>query len=117
MVNGKGLYLLAGFTGKCDPPRTVLKYPLTEGDTWKEMYKQGGLSTESTTTVRKPEVLELGAGKFKAFPVDTVIKQGEATTTATTWYVQGTGIVKMHVTNPSDPGTITLELLKVTPAR
>jgi hypothetical protein len=117
MVDQTGLYLLSGFAGKCEPPRTVLKYPLKAGDSWKEKFKEGGVNTESTATVRKPEMLELQAGKFKAFPVDTVIKQGEAIATATTWYAQGTGIVKMHVTNAPTPATITLELLKVTPAK
>ena len=114
MADENGLYLLAGFAGKCDPPRTVLRYPLKPGDTWSEKYKEGGIVRELTAKVRKPELLELGGGKFNAFPVDTVIKAGTDTSTATTWFAEGIGIVKMHVTNAPKPATITLELLKVT---
>jgi len=113
----KGLYMNAMAGEKCDPPRTVLKYPLKAGDTWTQKFKEGDKDAEGKTTVREPETIEVPAGKFKAFPVDTVIKTGDDTATATTWYAEGVGIVKMIVKSTPEPLAITLELKKFTPGK
>jgi hypothetical protein len=41
MVTEKGLFLVAGANGKCDPPLQLLKYPIKAGDTWAQSYKEG----------------------------------------------------------------------------
>ena len=116
-VDDKGLYLLSGIGGKYDPPRTVLRFPIKAGDSWTEKYKEGDAETVAKSIVRETETIEVPAGKFRAYPVDTVISAGGVTVTGTTWYAERVGIVKMHLTFAPRPLTTTLELTQFTPGK
>lgn len=115
--DGKGYYLLAGPTGKYDPPRTVLKYPVKAKASWTEMYTAGGEDTTAKTTVGEPAKVRVPAGAYRAVPVETVITAGGQTTTATTWYAEGIGCVKMAATTRPDGPALALELTKFTPGK
>jgi hypothetical protein len=91
----KGVYLHAGPGGKYEPPATTLKYPLRSGATWAERYKVGGVEATAKATVGDPVEVLVGAGWYRAFPVETVITSGGQTAIATTWYAEGVGIVRM----------------------
>lgn len=110
----KGLYLHAGPGGKYDPPATTLKYPPRSGDTWSEKYKVGGEETTAKTTIGDLVEVRVAAGQYKAFPVNTVITSGGQTTTATTWYAEGIGVVKMESMSTPKALNMTLDLRKFT---
>jgi len=114
-TDDRGVYLHGVHNRTLDPPRTVLRFPVKAGDTWTEKYKDGDTPTEARSTVGDPETVTVPAGKFRAVPVETVIRTAASRNTSTTWYVDGIGVVKMTASLDQQP--ITVELVKFTPGK
>jgi hypothetical protein len=108
MLDVGGLHLLSGITGKLDPFRTVLKYPVRSGESWTNKYLEVGMETECKSTVLQPETVTVAGGTFVAFPVTSVITVGDSISTGTEWFAESVGIVKLAVKGPG--ATIELEL-------
>lgn len=94
-LTGNGLELNE-FNGlKHDPPRTILRFPIKAGDDWVQKLKTGTDDEGWTVAVKESEEIKVPAGKFKATPVQTIAESKRQKLTATTWYAEGIGMVKM----------------------
>jgi hypothetical protein len=76
-----------------DPPLTLMKYPIKEGETWTTQTKVSGQELKIETTVGKWEEVEVPAGKFKAIPVLIVTKEAGNTISAKYWFAANVGVV------------------------
>jgi len=102
------------FSGqKLETPILAVKYPLKEGMKWSEKGKIQGAEFTVDFECKKKEEVTVAAGKFKAFPVEVVIKSGGETSRITNWYAEGVGAVKVQT--DVDGRIITQELKHFTP--
>jgi hypothetical protein len=97
-----------------DPPVILLKFGLTDEESWKTKSKVGGAVVEGTFTLKGVEAITVAAGKY-----DAVLVEGEAdlagTATTTKWWLaEGVGIVKLSYTIAGSE-SVPLELKKYTP--
>ena len=78
----------------CDPPRTLLKYPLKKGDVWDSGDKMFGVALKIRN--EGEEEIKVPAGTFMCWKIATVAEEGEKSMTlATQWFAPGMGLVKM----------------------
>jgi len=98
---------------------TLLKYPVKPRDTWTEKFQIKEKDLVALSTVKEPEEVKVPAGTFKAVPVETgvLIGEGEESFGLTTWYADGTGVVKQKVVLGNNALTVTLQLKKFTPGK
>ena len=71
-----------------DPPYTVVRTDMKEGDKWEVSGGVGG-----TRTVGKPEKIAVPAGTFTAFPISVTRAEGRVAD-AVVWYADGVGLVR-----------------------
>jgi hypothetical protein len=99
-ISEKGVFQTEALGKAVDPPRCVLKLPVTKGQKWEESSKEDGLEIKTTYTAFGPEDVEVPAGKFKAIRVEleTVFTSPNGTKSVghrlTEWYAPGVGCIK-----------------------
>lgn len=106
--------LAFGFT-RLPTPVTMLKFPVTPGDSWTEKIIIRNSEIEVRTTVREPEELKLPAGAFRAVPVVMEYTFADQKARLTNWYADGVGVVKQMIERPDLK--VVSELKKFTPAK
>lgn len=88
-------YVKAGTKADFQPPRQLLKNPLTNGDTWSWKGKgMMGLDVDESSQASGPETVSVPAGTFEAMKVTSKVVQGGASVSKTYWYAPGVGLVK-----------------------
>lgn len=96
-------------------PVTMLKFPVTPGDSWTEKITIVNSEVEVRTTVREAEELKLPAGTFKAVPVVMEYTFADQKIKLTNWYADGVGIVKQMIERPDRK--VVSELRQFIPAK
>jgi hypothetical protein len=96
-------------------PVLMLKLPYKEGTTWTAERPgpsgAGGPKAKVTYTMGKEEEVEVAAGKYKAFRLESEAESGGQTRKQTDWYAAGVGLVKTVM-----PGGV-IELKEFTPGK
>ena len=98
---------------------TLLKYPVKPRDTWTDKFQLKEKDVLALSTVKETEEVKVPAGTFQAVPVETgvIIGEGEESFGITTWYADGTGVVKQKVVLGNNACVVTLQLKKFTPGK
>src|SRR5262249_27108126 len=85
------------FLHKIEPPLCLLKYPVTEGQTWRAKSTINGVGFLTICTVGKWEQVEVPAGKFKAIKVRVEYEENAAPFSMEHWFAADVGLVMSKV--------------------
>ncbi len=96
LVNKKGVFLLEEVGQAYDPPWCIFKAPAAPGEKWDtDTFRAGLGKMTDTRTPGKPAVLDLGAGKVTAVPVEVTNRSydggAEGARKRTYWWAAGIG--------------------------
>ncbi|HJZ55477.1 MAG TPA: hypothetical protein VKE74_10985 [Gemmataceae bacterium] len=96
---------------------TLLKYPVKPRDTWTEKFQIKDQDIIALSSVKEAEEVKVPAGTFQAVAVETGVLAGEGKDSLgiTTWYANGTGMVKMKLV--AGEKAVTVQLKKFTPGK
>jgi hypothetical protein len=89
-VSERGLFWVEGIQTRLTPdvPSCLLDLTLPPGGTWTPA------GDSSRHTVRRPERVDVPAGRFEAVPVEVEVAYRDGPATDTYWYAPGVGLVK-----------------------
>jgi hypothetical protein len=100
-----------------DPPILRIKLPFKAGEAWSSTVTQGGLIVQSNFRSLGIEKVATVAGSFDCIKIETVTTTpaGSGQITTTGWYVNGVGLVQMHVQTGGEEMTFRLTETNVRP--